>query len=88
MLSGKVALNTILALVPFRGRALSKRHCALVRQGPHGGTALSTLYRSIFSLVYTPTLVPIRYVGVFTDGGARDSPQQFGVDNMCAPKLP
>ena len=67
--------------------ALSMQRCAGVRQGTHGGTALSSLYRSMFSLVHTPTQVPIRYVGVFTDGGARDSLQQFGVDNMCAPKF-
>ena len=58
-----------------------------MRQGPRGGTALSSLYRSVFSLVHTPTQVPIRYVGAFTDGGTRKSLQQFGADNMCAPKI-
>ena len=51
------------------------------------GTALSSLYRSVFSLVHTPTQVPIRYVGAFTDGGTRESLRQFGPDNMCAPNF-
>ena len=57
-------------------------HCALVWQGVHEGTALSSLYRSIFCLMHTAVQTPVRYVGVFTDGGADEALRQYGVDNM------
>ena len=68
-------------------------HYALVRQGKHEAAALSKLYRSIYRMV--ASMVPphielerVRYVGVFTDGGADNSLQQYGVHNMCAPPQP
>ena len=62
----------------------ARLHYALVRQGKHEGAALSKLYRSIYRMVYSKP-ERVRYVGVFTDGGAADSLQKYGVDNMCAP---
>ena len=61
------------------------RCCALVRQGVYKGTALSSLYRSTFCLVHSPAQTPVRYVGVFTDGGADGALRQYGVDNMSVP---
>ena len=61
---------------------LRTRCCALVRQAVNTGTALSSLYRTIFSAAHRSTQTPVRYVGVFTDGGADKALQQYGVDNM------
>ena len=51
-------------------------------QGVHEGAALSSLYRSIYCLMHTAVQTPVRYVGVFTDGGADEALRQYGVDNM------
>ena len=56
-----------------------------LRQASQAGTALSSLYRSIYVAVHRPTQTPVRYIGVFTDGGAEKALRQYGVDNMCAP---
>ena len=62
-------------------------HCALVRQAVQAGTALSSLYRMVFTAVHTVTPRPVRYVGVFTDGGTANMLREHGVDSMCAPLL-
>ena len=62
---------------------LSPRRCALVRQAVRDGTALSSVYRIVHVAVHTPMQKPVRYVGVYTDGG--EALQQHGVDNLCAP---
>lgn len=65
---------------------VSAKHAAL----RFGAAGISWRHRAVLavsqriSLVHTPMQVPIRYVGVFTDGGAGNSLQQFGSDNMCA----
>ena len=66
---------------------LSPRCCALVRQAvPKGSYALSALYRSMFAAM--PALkqvqAPVRFVGVFTDGGVDRALHQFRTDNMYA----
>ena len=61
----------------------------MVRQASQAGAALSLLYRSIYVWRCTaPTQAPVRYVAVFTDGGAEKDLRQHGVDNMCAPVAP
>ena len=54
----------------------------LVRQAVQNGTALSLLYRSVHTLVHKTTQMPVRYVGMFTDGGAAEALHQSSVDNM------
>ena len=56
-----------------------------MRQAVKAGTALSSLYRTIFSAAHRSTQTPVRYAGVFTDGGADKALQQNGVDNMYGP---
>ena len=63
-------------------------HCAVVRQASQSCTALSSLYRSIFAAVHRPPWTAVRYVGVFTDGGADKALRRHAVDNMCAPVAP
>ena len=53
-----------------------------MRQAIQKGTGLSSLYRSIYTLVHKTAQMPARYVGVFTDGGAAEALQQSAVDNM------
>ena len=59
--------------------------CHVVRQASREGAALSLLYRSVYTLLRTRAQTSIRYVGVFTDGGADGGLGQYGVDQMCAP---
>ena len=57
--------------------------CALARQAVQAGVALSSLYRTIYVALHTPK--PVRYTGVFTNGGTDNALQQFNADNLCAP---
>ena len=51
-------------------------------QGVYTGTALSSLYRSTYNLIHMAKHTPVRYVGVFTDGGTDEALRQCNVDNM------
>ena len=55
----------------------------MVRQATRDGTALSSIYRVVHVAVHAPTQKPVRYVGVYTDGG--QALRQHGVDNLYAP---
>ena len=59
----------------------------LVRQAVQGSTALSSLYRTIFAALAKLKQVqtPVRYVGVFSDGGVSKALDKYAVENMCAP---
>ena len=63
-----------------------QRCCAPPRQKIDKGSALSALYRSMFAAI--PALkqlqAPVRYVGVFTDGGVDRALHHFRTDNMYA----
>ena len=59
--------------------------CHSVRQATREGAALSSLYRRVYTLVHTPAQTPIRYVGVFTDGGTIEDLGRCGVDHMYGP---
>ena len=59
--------------------------CHVVRQASREGAALSLLYRSVYTLLRTRAQTSIRYVGVFTDGGADGGLGQYGIDHMCGP---
>ena len=54
----------------------------LVQQAIQNGTGLSSLYRSVYTLTHKTAQMPVRYVGMFTDGGAAEALQQSAVDNM------
>ena len=62
----------------------SINHCAVVLQAVQAGTALSSLYRTIVTATHTLTQRPVRYVGMFTDGGTANMLREHGVDSMCA----
>ncbi|KAK9841811.1 hypothetical protein WJX81_004571 [Elliptochloris bilobata] len=65
--------------------ALPADDFGLQLQAIHEGTELSSLYRSVFFMVHTPSQMPVRYVGVYTDGGADMQLRQYSVDNMFSP---
>lgn len=49
--------------------------------GPYQGEAFSKLYRQAAQLLDKR---PVRFVAVFTDGGADMQLRQYAVNNMCA----
>ena len=59
-----------------------------MRQASQPGTALSSLYRSIFAAVHRPPWTAVRYVGITTEWGANEALRPHKVDNVYAPVAP
>ena len=78
----------VVEVIAFSSNMLGTRCCDLVRQAVTASSALSSLYRTIFSAAHVATQMPVRYVGVFTDGGADKSLRSSMGSTTCAAQIP